>query len=1002
MPILIMASLVFAATTAAPTTGFITRNGSALMDGSDPYRAAGTNAYWLGCDENEGGVAYPTRFRITDALETIAGWLGKGALVRATTLGVSTGGPLSFEPSLGVFNSSALVAADWAVAEAERLGLRLVIPLTDEGRHFAGGKRDFTDWLGLNETVFYTDERALAAFVAFVRERLLHVNPFTGRHAFNEPAIAIWETGNELKATAAWTEAVARAIKSIDTNHLVMDGSYWVELSAEERLSHVAIAEVDVYTDHFYPASATRLAADLAAIEAGGKVFSLGEFGGLKNTDAVDAMLLTCIADPVCAHAAPWSFFPHADDHGFIQHGDGFTFHFPGWNSTASLHLVAAMRNFSNAVHAHSSLPQGAYPGPYPGPTSAPVVTSATPGVVAWRGVAMAGAYDVQLGKNAAVGPWSNVSSSTDRPTDNDTPWAAPSVKQGDWVRVRGVGFEDDSVVGPWSDAVQVGALQPNTALAAAAVAPRVLPPPPPPPLVVLSYGISAGGFRGPPRGWNSWGLVANKKLNQTQDAVLRQCGELPPRQAQGGAQYCSLDSGWSVGAHGDAHGRIIPDTARFPDLVGLSAELGSKSGTSLGVYVIPGTFALDGAKPILGTSGLLLNSTWKHQSVARYSKFCRMEFDFSKPGVQEWHNSVVDLLCETYAVRYIKLDYICPTSSPDGCEGFADSKGAVAAYHTAIRQSKCNGTMRLGLSWMLDWDEQDDWETWAGNADSMRLDEDINNSGKHTLVSFSTVQRAIERYRVFVTSLAQSRVNGGPQNKIKIRPDMDNTFVANNISLSGLHDAQRYTMAMHWIGAGANLYEGGDLTQVDALGRKLLWADPAVHGGAGGIAEQFAEHPMQPRNPHSESCPPHWPFVAGAGNPQQLQAWIAGPNAAGDALVIVSNLGADEDEADEGLTEGRSNKEEEGGGTFRTKCAGSHKLSISFVELGLAAEAQYEMAIVWDGRAGAAAMRVSADSELSGANEHLSGVVTKSTIGEVSVELGPWESVMYKLTRAA
>ena len=157
----------------------------------------------------------------------------------------------------------------------------------------------------------------------------------------------------------------------------------------------------------------------------------------------------------------------------------------------------------------------------------------------------------------------------------------------------------------------------------------------------------------------------------------------------------------------------------------------------------------------------------------------------------------------------------------------------------------------------------------------------------------------------------------------------------------------------------------------------------------------------MQPRNPRSETCHPHWPFVAGAGNPQQLQAWIAGPNAAGDALVIVSNLGPDEGE-------GRGK-----GGTFRTKCTGSHKLSISLAELGLAADARYETSVVWDGRAAAGkaaavekaaagkaavALRVHV-AELGGAGD-LPGT-GKSTAGEVSEELGPWESVMYILTRA-
>ena len=25
-----------------------------------------------------------------------------------------------------------------------------------------------------------------------------------------------------------------------------------------------------------------------------------------------------------------WSTFPHSDERGFVQHGDGFTFHYPG------------------------------------------------------------------------------------------------------------------------------------------------------------------------------------------------------------------------------------------------------------------------------------------------------------------------------------------------------------------------------------------------------------------------------------------------------------------------------------------------------------------------------------------------------------------------------------------------------------------------------------------------------------------------------------------------
>ncbi len=290
---------------------------------------------------------------------------------------------------------------------------------------------------------------------------------------------------------------------------------------------------------------------------------------------------------------------------------------------------------------------------------------------------------------------------------------------------------------------------------------------------------------------------------------------------------------------------------------------------------------------------------------------------------------------------------------------------------------------MRLGLSWMLDWNKQY-WDAWNETADSMRTDEDINNSGETGLVSYSTVQRAIERYRVFVNSLAEGLVSASPTAQVGIRPDMDNLFVANSLDVSGLQPTQRQTMAMHWIGAGANLFEGGDLTQMDKLGEKLLY-DSRVYG-EGGILDQFSKHPMQPRNPQPpRDCPSRWPWRAGGGNPQQLQAWIAGPNAAGDALVILSNLGPDEHpRTGPGTT-----------GTFMTQCAGNLRLQISYRELGLPGNSSsYNASIVWDGRDLGLGHNWRPDRQRQTASAQALG-------GEgLAEELGPWESILYKVTK--
>ena len=113
------------------------------VDGQ-PVRFAGANAYWLGLDENVmingSKVNYPTHFRVDDAFETAA---GMGALViRAHTIGVSTGHPLSFEPRFGVFAEGDGLASDhidYAIYRAGISGIRLIVPLTDNYAYIHGG-----------------------------------------------------------------------------------------------------------------------------------------------------------------------------------------------------------------------------------------------------------------------------------------------------------------------------------------------------------------------------------------------------------------------------------------------------------------------------------------------------------------------------------------------------------------------------------------------------------------------------------------------------------------------------------------------------------------------------------------------------------------------------------------------------------------------------------------------------------------------------------------------
>ncbi|KAI2779081.1 glycoside hydrolase family 27 protein [Daldinia loculata] len=450
------------------------------------------------------------------------------------------------------------------------------------------------------------------------------------------------------------------------------------------------------------------------------------------------------------------------------------------------------------------------------------------------------------------------------------------------------------------------------------------------PVLNVVQIETTPNGFTGPPRGWNSFGIQANPNttpgfsFNQT--GVISQCDVLAKTTAlkDAGYVYCSLDSGWSVGGNGDEFGRIIYDSSIF-DIPSLASHLHAED-LLLGVYVVPGAFTADEAKTILGTSVTIGSVCSGDNGLARCN------FDYSQPAVQEWHNSVVNQFA-SWGVDFIKLDFVTPGSPSNGANLPPDLSGEVIAYHQAIAQS--GREIRLDISWKLD-RSQEYFDIWETNADSMRTDQDINNSGESTFVSWEVVQRAIDNYRQYITTVMVYNTT------LTIYPDMDNLFVGNPASVSGVTDDERQTIMTHWLGAGANLIIGSDLTNLDTFGLNLLTNPDAI-----AIADFTSRHPMQPRNP-------------GTGLPgsQQLQAWIAGPDASGVAVVVIANYGPDE-----------------GQGGFGTSLSGVQTIRVSWDDLGISGG--FEIHDVW------------ANNDLGAESSGL------------TVQLGEGQSVLYKLTQS-
>ena len=191
----------------------------------------------------------------------------------------------------------------------------------------------------------------------------------------------------------------------------------------------LAYAQIDLHSNHYYPASAERLLADAALCAAASKPLVVMEYGWTDNRTAIP-FLAAAEATAAVAGTAFWSIFPHADRHGFVQHADGFTFHWPGDDEW--------MREFGRISARHAwKMSAAPKPPPLRAPPLAPRVTAVNATHVAWAGAPMAVNYSVEL---RAPSPGASWRLACDRcATDNETPIRL-DVPAGSSVRVTGYG----------------------------------------------------------------------------------------------------------------------------------------------------------------------------------------------------------------------------------------------------------------------------------------------------------------------------------------------------------------------------------------------------------------------------------------------------------------------------------------------------------------------------------------------------------------------------------
>jgi hypothetical protein len=287
----------------------------------------------------------------------------------------------------------------------------------------------FSSYFGQSGSTFFTDAPTISNFKAMIRYIITRVNTVTGTAYKDDSTILAWETGNELCGLDfsivpySWTKDIAAFIKSIDGNHLVMDGSYLYYGISSESLKD---ANIDICTNHYYnnypppsckgtncvqPNPSTwysytaRITADAALASTNGKAFIAGEIG-LSSVSDITAILAAVKTIPAVSGALVWSLRYHSRDGGFYTHLETYPFasyHLPGFPSTSSGAFPPDEKSVTSLVKSYATKFSNPLGNPYvnSAPSPKPKLIRNGDGGLTWMGSAGASSYQLEYRKSS-------------------------------------------------------------------------------------------------------------------------------------------------------------------------------------------------------------------------------------------------------------------------------------------------------------------------------------------------------------------------------------------------------------------------------------------------------------------------------------------------------------------------------------------------------------------------------------------------------------------------
>jgi alpha-galactosidase len=275
------------------------------------------------------------------------------------------------------------------------------------------------------------------------------------------------------------------------------------------------------------------------------------------------------------------------------------------------------------------------------------------------------------------------------------------------------------------------------------------------------------------------------------------------------GFHYINLDAGWS--GNSDQYGRTLWNTSAFPDFVGMIQHIHA-NGQKVGIYLLPGigTSTVSANLPIFGTQYHAQDIVVQPLTIGNGFGY-GYKIDFTKPGAQEYINSIVNLYA-SWGIDFIKLDSVTPGSYNDNLN--INNIPDVQAYSKAISLS--GRPIWLTISWALDEDYLSDWQQ---NANARRIEGDVECEGD--CPNLTEWQRVLLRFYDLIGWESASGPTLGWN-------DLDSLEVGNGAT-DGITNTEQQTAMTLWAMANAPLSLGGDLTNLTTFGKQLLTNDEVL-----------------------------------------------------------------------------------------------------------------------------------------------------------------------------